>query len=223
MDNIIINGIKSKERVSKFGEVFTPENIVKDMVNLIPAEVREKLDSTWLEPACGNGNFLVQILSDKLDIAEQLGLENYDINVFKAVCSIYGIDIQNDNIKESIYRMMEIIQHRYKVFTCEELGSKLGDAIAYVLTQNIIWGDALTEKFMRDESELLIPEWTIDGEDVSRKDFTLTSMVEGTMWYGIPTNVYKKVKYTRVMKAKPDEDNVEDLIIDWRYIYGNNN
>ena len=88
MDNIITNGIKSKERVSKFGEVFTPENIVRDMINLIPAEVREKLDSTWLEPACGNGNFLVQILSDKLDIAEQLGLENYDINVFRAVCSI---------------------------------------------------------------------------------------------------------------------------------------
>lgn len=212
MDNIITNGIKSKERVSKFGEVFTPENIVRDMINLIPAEVREKLDSTWLEPACGNGNFLVQILSDKLDIAEQLGLENYDINVFKAVCSIYGIDIQADNIKESIYRMMKIIQHRYKEFTGKELSSKLGDAIAYVLTQNIIWGDALTEKFMKDDSELLIPEWTIDGEDVSRKDFTLASMVEGTMWYGIPTNVYKTVKYTRVMKAKPQEDNVDDLI-----------
>jgi len=212
MDNIITNGIKSKERVSKFGEVFTPENIVRDMINLIPAEVREKLDSTWLEPACGNGNFLVAILSDKLDIAEQLGLENYDINVFRAVCSIYGIDIQADNIKESIYRMMTIIKDRYKEFTSNELGPKLGDAIAYVLTQNIIWGDALTEKFMKDESELLIPEWTIDGEDVSRKDFTLVSMVEGNIGYGIPTNVYKTVRYTRVMKAKPQEDNVDDLI-----------
>lgn len=215
MDNIITNGIKSKERVSKFGEVLTPENIVRDMINLIPAEVREKLDSTWLEPACGNGNFLVAILSDKLDIAEKLGLENYDINVFRAVCSIYGIDIQADNIKESINRMMKIIQHRYKVFTGKELGSKLGDAIAYVLTQNIIWGDAIEEMYMpyekKDNGEvigeiLLIPEWTIDGEDVSRKDFTLASMVEGNMGYGIPTNVYKTVKYTRIMKVKPQED-----------------
>ena len=221
MDKIITNGIKSKERVSKFGEVFTPENIVRDMINLIPTEVREKLDSTWLEPACGNGNFLVDILSDKLDIAEQLGLEDYDINVFRAVCSIYGIDIQADNIKESIYRMMKIIQHRYKEFTGKELGSKLGDAIAYVLTQNIIWGDAIEEMYMPYEKRangevigdiLLIPEWTIDGEDVSRKDFTLESMVEGTTCYGIPTNVYKTVKYTRVMKAKPQEDNVDDLI-----------
>ena len=65
---------------------------------------------------------------------------------------------------------------------------------------------------MKDDSELLIPEWTIDGEDVSRKDFTLASMVEGNMGYGIPTNVYKTVKYTRVMKAKPQEDDVDDLI-----------
>lgn len=213
MENIITEGIKSKERVAQFGEVFTPENIVRDMINLIQAEVREKLDSTWLEPACGNGNFLVAILSDKLDIAEQLGSENYGINVFRAVCSIYGIDIQADNIKESIYRMMKIIKERYKEFTGKELGSKLGDALAYVLTQNIIWGDALTEKFMKDESELLIPEWTIDGEDVSRKDFTLASMVEVisdgvtiNQDYNIPTNVYKAVKYTRVMKAKPQED-----------------
>lgn len=208
MDNIITEGIKSKDRVNKFGEVFTPENIVRDMINLIPKETRENIDAKWLEPACGNGNFLVAILEDKLKLAEEMGAEDYDLNVFRAVASIYGIDIQADNIKESIYRMAKIINNRYEEFTGQVMGKALGDTIAYVLTQNIIWGDALKEIFMKNESELLIPEWSLNGETVSRSDYTIKSMQEGTMFYGIADKKYKDIKYTRVNKAKViEEDN----------------
>ncbi len=199
MKRTIYNGIKSKERVSKFGEVFTPENIVRDMINRIPEDVRNNIDATWLEPACGNGNFLVAILSDKLDLAEQLGLKNYDINVFRVVCRIYGIEIQADNVEESRARMMELIKLRYKQFTGKDMGEKLGDAIEYVLTQNIIWGNTLTEMCMKDNSDILIAEWTIDGEYVIRRDFTLGSMRKNNLYYGIPTRIYKRAKYIDVM------------------------
>lgn len=124
--------IKSKERVNKFAEVFTAEREVKAMCDLIPEETWNDIDSTFLEPACGNGNFLVEILERKLNRCENVeqGL--------RALKSIYAIDIQADNVEESKQRMFDMfIRHFPKA------SAVTGLSAAAILEQNIICGDSL--------------------------------------------------------------------------------
>ncbi len=94
--------IKSKQRVSDFGEVFTPAHIVKDMCDLVPEEMWVSIDITFLEPACGTGNFLTEILARKFKLCKdwQDGL--------KALNSVYGIDIQADNVEETKIRLFDM-------------------------------------------------------------------------------------------------------------------
>ena len=94
--------IKSKKRVRDFAEVFTAEREVKAMCDLIPPTVWDNIESTLLEPTCGNGNFLVEIYSRKLTKCkdEREGL--------KALTSIVGLDIQEDNVIESRNRLKEM-------------------------------------------------------------------------------------------------------------------
>lgn len=94
--------IKSKNRVKDFGEVFTAEREVKAMCDLIPSSIWENIDSTFLEPACGNGNFLVEILSRKLQRCKT------EEEVYRAYNSIYGIDILPDNCEEAKERMLSL-------------------------------------------------------------------------------------------------------------------
>ena len=134
--------IKSKERVSKFAEVFTAKREVEAMCNLIPSEIWENIGSTFLEPACGNGNFLVEILERKLNRCENVeqGLT--------ALKSVYGIDIQQDNVEESKLRLFDIfIRHFPKAPAITGLEA------AAILDNNIICGDSLKiTKKMEDEN-----------------------------------------------------------------------
>ena len=98
--------IKSKERVKKFAEVFTPEHIVKDMCDLIPSD-QWTIESTFLEPACGNGNFLAEIFKRKLELCKN------EKDGLKALASIYGIDIQADNVAESRARLVEMYLDKF--------------------------------------------------------------------------------------------------------------
>ena len=124
--------IKSKERVNKFAEVFTAEREVKAMCDLIPSEVWKDIDSRFLEPACGTGNFLVEIFERKLshcETAEQ-GLN--------ALRSIYGIDIQQDNVEESKQRLFDIYVKQFP-----KAPAITAIVAAQILEQNIICGDSL--------------------------------------------------------------------------------
>ena len=124
--------IKSKDRVSKFAEVFTAEREVKAMCDLIPSEVWEDIDSRFLEPACGNGNFLVEIFERKLtrcESAEQ-GLN--------ALRSIYGIDIQQDNVEESKQRLFDMFVKQFP-----KSPAITAIIAAQILENNIICGDSL--------------------------------------------------------------------------------
>ncbi|MGN0656580.1 MAG: hypothetical protein ACI4KR_07290 [Ruminiclostridium sp.] len=123
--------IKSKERVSKFAEVFTADREVKAMCDLVKQET-ERIDSRFLEPACGNGNFLAEILERKLNRCEnaEQGLT--------ALKSIYGIDIQQDNVEETKLRLFDIfIKHFPKAPAITGLEA------AAILENNIICGDSL--------------------------------------------------------------------------------
>lgn len=123
------NLIKSKKRVKEFGEVFTPEDIVKDMCNIIPSEIWENIEHTFLEPACGNGNFLVEILRRKLEKC------NSEEECLISLKSIYGIDILSDNVEESKCRMLDIVRFNYGFFVAEKAKK--------ILDFQIICGDSL--------------------------------------------------------------------------------
>ena len=99
--------IKSRKRVKEFAEVFTSEREVKAMCDLLPAEIWNNIESTFLEPACGNGNFLVEIFSRKLERC------NSEKDGLKALASIVGVDIQNDNVEESRKRLRELYMKRF--------------------------------------------------------------------------------------------------------------
>lgn len=122
--------IKSKKRVQELGEVFTAEREVKAMCDLIPAEVWENIESTFLEPTCGNGNFLVEIYSRKLAkcITDKDGV--------RALASITAVDIMPDNCEESRERLREMFLQRFP--DSDQLG-----AVDEVLQKNIICGDSL--------------------------------------------------------------------------------
>lgn len=94
--------IKSKKRVNDFGEVFTAEREVKAMCDLIP-----DWSGNILEPACGNGNFLVEVLHRKIESG---------IDPVQAASEIYGIDIQADNVKECIDRLCKIVPDARQIF-----------------------------------------------------------------------------------------------------------
>lgn len=145
------SGIKSKERVREHGEVYTPEHIVKDMLNLDGIkEMSYEIDKTFLEPSCGNGNFLVEIIRRKLDAAKREALidgvldkEKYNINIVRVLCSIYGVDIMGDNIQQARQRMMSIAKDEYSKTTGEVMSKRLEKVLGFIMSRNIILGDML--------------------------------------------------------------------------------
>lgn len=156
------SSIKSKERVQQHGEVFTPDSIVNDMLDLVDAElktddIKKYIDSTYLEPSCGTGNFLIRILDRKLEAVQLLPEDEQEEWLLHAVSSIYGVDIQKDNVLESRERMLELIENgSVDVLDLPDRetqpwhfkGIKLNPAVHKVvediLEHNILHGDCLT-------------------------------------------------------------------------------
>lgn len=135
--------IKTKERVKNFGEVFTNNKEVTAMLNLIPEEQFKNVFSTWLEPACGNGNFIIEIIKRKLAYYnEKEGLE--DIYALKILTNIYGFDIQQDNIEECIENITMLLKQVVKTER-QEIFLKLAREILY---DNIQCADFLKDKII---------------------------------------------------------------------------
>lgn len=174
--------MKSKKRVSDHGEVFTSEREVDAMLDLVKQET-ERIDSRFLEPACGTGNFLVEILRRKLAIVEsryknsQLEYERYAVI---AISSSYGIDILEDNVIECRKRLFEIFDKQYTSFYTSNCKEECRTSIKYILERNILRGDALTLKTVGNGDEpIVFSEWSaVNGSMVKRKDFTLANLLE---------------------------------------------
>ena len=126
--------IKSKQRVKDFAEVFTPKHIVKDMCDLVPAEMWVNVDTTFLEPACGTGNFLVEILERKFKLCE-----NWEDGL-RALKSVYGIDIQQDNVEEAKGRLFEMYIKRFP-----KSPAISGLIASQILENNIVCGNFIKE------------------------------------------------------------------------------
>ncbi len=173
--------IKSKHRVRTHAEVYTADQQVNAMLDLVAHEC-ENVESRFLEPACGTGNFLVKILERKLAVvvkrykSQQLYFERY---AFVAVSSIYGIDILSDNVVECRERLLQIVKSLYNKLYKGNVQSAFIDSIAFVLSKNILWGDALSLKSVDGtHTPIVFAEWAlVGGNMVKRRDYELTDLL----------------------------------------------
>jgi len=180
--------IKSRERVQEHGEVFTNEREVNAMLDLVKHET-ERIDSRFLEPACGDGNFLEAILKRKLVVCEQMVKKkkfsqmDYEKNVILAVSSIYGIDIMADNVSACRDRLLSIVTEQYKKLYKKRVKEDCIKSIEYLLSKNIIQGNALDFHRVDEPNEwIIVSEWSlIGGGMVNRRDYTFEYMVNNTV------------------------------------------
>ncbi len=168
--------VKSKQRVADHGEVFTPAWMVEAMLDLVKAET-ERIDSRFLEPACGSGNFLVQILRRKLAAVElKFGRSNFEKRHYAllALMCTYGIELLEDNIAECRVIMLETLVD----FLNLEESDELYRAAYYVLSQNIVHGDALKMR-TKDDEPITFAEWGYLGKGrFQRRDFRLDVLTQ---------------------------------------------
>jgi hypothetical protein len=172
----------SKQRVAEHGEVFTSPREVNAMLDLVKQET-ERIDSRFLEPACGTGNFLTEILNRKLQVVEkkyrrsQLDFERY---LVLAVSSIYGIDIQEDNVVECRKRLFEMADERYTILFKKKARDGVRKVIRYILSRNIIWGDALDLKTVGENPhQIIFAEWSfpLNNSQIKRRDFVFAELL----------------------------------------------
>ena len=181
--------VKSKQRVADHGEVFTPPELVEAMLDLVKAE-SERIESRFLEPACGSGNFLVPVLKRKLAaVHTRYGKSDFENRhqALLALMSIYGIELLDDNVAECQGNLLEVFLDYLRVGP----GHDWFAAAVSVLAVNIAHGDALSMT-MRDETNqpITFAEWSYLGKGkYNRRDFrfdTLTQMAsfgeEGTLF-----------------------------------------
>jgi hypothetical protein len=179
------NLVKSKERVAQHGEVFTPQWMVEDMLDLVKDE-SERIDSRFLEPACGSGNFLKPVLQRKLATVQtryrQSDFERKHYALFALMC-VYGIELLADNVQECRQRLLDI----FNDFVGLGPGSEWSRAATTVLEVNIIHGDALT-LLTPSGAPITFPEWGYLGTGkFQRRDFrydslTQRSAIEGSLF-----------------------------------------
>ncbi|MCZ2106482.1 MAG: SAM-dependent methyltransferase [Burkholderiales bacterium] len=161
--------VKSKQRVADHGEVFTPPWMVEAMLDLVKGE-SERIDARFLEPACGSGNFMVQILRRKLAAVElKYGKSDFERRHYAllGLMCIYGIELLADNIDECRANVLEVFANYLQLDETDDLYR----AASYVLQQNLVHGDALT---MRDHNgqAITFAEWGYLGKGkYQQRDF----------------------------------------------------
>lgn len=179
--------IKSKKRVADHGEVFTAEREVNAMLDLVKQET-ERIDSRFLEPACGDGNFLAEILRRKLvEVRRKYRKSHFDYekNAVLAISSLYGIDLLRDNVLLCRGRLFGIWDDEYKKVCKKETNDQTREAVRFILSRNIICGNALTlmcvdENGVDTAEPIVFSEWAfITGTQMQRKDYTFEELVNG--------------------------------------------
>lgn len=174
--------VVSRKRVADHGEVFTSEQEVNAMLDLVKQET-ERIDSRFLEPACGTGNFLTEILERKLQIVEKKYRKSqleYERNLVLAVSSIYGIDILEDNVIECRKRLFDMVDEKYSSLFKAKAKPDVRKAIQFILEKNIIWGDALVLKTVgANPRQIIFSEWSFpfNNSQIKRRDFVFAELM----------------------------------------------
>lgn len=182
-----LGGMKSKQRAVEHGEVFTPSWVVEQMLDLVEDE-SNRIDSRFLEPACGSGNFLLPVLRRKLATVQaryaKSDFENRHFALFSVMC-IYGIELLEDNVKECRENLADVF--------AEYLGISSSDtwyeAVTAVLEANIVHGDALSLTTREPVPRpIAFPEWSYLGRGIyRRRDFRYDTLVKMSSFSGDET------------------------------------
>lgn len=206
---MISQQIKTKRRVSKYGEVYTNDREVEAMLNLVSEKAKE-IESKFLEPACGNGNFLVAILNKKLITVADLYC--HDAHLFEtysiiAISSVYGIDIQKDNIEESrnclFNLLVNVYVNTFDVYPTE--GFIKG--VQCILNRNIICGDTLTYTFINGQP-IVFSEWKLIGNGYfMREDFLFEHIANND------EDLQKRHVYYNWLSDSDKNNRKEDIVI----------
>jgi hypothetical protein len=209
--------VKSQQRVSDHGEVFTPSWMVEAMLDLVKAET-ERIDSRFLEPACGNGNFLVQIMRRKLAAVElKYGKSDFERGQYAllGLMCMYGIELLPDNIAECRGNVLEIFAEYLKLDESDDLYR----AAFYVLSQNLVHGDAMTMR-KHDGQAITFAEWGYLGKGkFQRRDFSLETLtqsatfsLEDSLWANVgkhdiftPTKIYQPITASELAALAPSD------------------
>ena len=186
--------IKSRKRVADHGEVFTAEREVNAMCDLVASECLRP-DSRFLEPACGDGNFLAVILRRKLSELRRKykkSPRDYEKQAIVAIGSLYGVDIMNDNVLACRERLFSIWDEEYTAHCGTDVSDETREAARFIISRNIINGNALTLMCVDSEGKdtmapIVFSEWTlIGGTQMQRSDYTMADLLlyseEGTLF-----------------------------------------
>lgn len=190
--------VKSKERMSQFGEVYTSNREVVSMLDLVKEET-ERIESRFLEPACGDGNFLVEVTKRKHLIVEKKYKKNqfeFEKYLLLSISSVYGIDILEDNCIIARKRVFDQALNIYLKYFESNINENFINSIKFVIQKNIIHGDALTLKKVSSNSPITFSEWSLINNKIKRRDFTLDELLanapfeKGTLFSDLGDDVF---------------------------------
>ena len=175
------NQVVSRERVTNHGEVYTNSREVNAMLDLVKQET-ERIDSRFLEPACGHGNFLIEVLSRKIKVVEdrykksQTEFECYSII---AVSSLYGIDILEDNVIDCRRRLLNKFKETYEKIYKKQINEECIKAVEFILYKNIVLGDALTFQTVSNPPKpIVFSEWSpATNGFIKRRDYSFEGLL----------------------------------------------
>ena len=198
--------VRSKQRVSDHGEVFTPDWMVDNMLDLVKAESK-RIDSRVLEPACGSGNFLVPVLQRKLATVDaRYGNSEFERShhALLALMCTYGIELLADNAAECRESLLTVFADFVRCAT----GDTWHRAAAHVAAANIVQGDALSMTTL-EGLPITFAEWSYLGKGkYQRRDFRYDSLTqrasfEGTLWDHLEEHeIFAPVKEYRPMTVE---------------------
>lgn len=180
----------SKQRVTDYGEVYTHPREVNAMLDLVEQETA-RIESRFLEPACGTGNFLVEILNRKLAVvAERYARSQFEYERYAvlAISSIYGIDILLDNVTACQTRLFDIFNQQYTNLFKKDTKEQCCHAVKFILRCNILHGDALTLKTVSEPIKpIIFSEWSaVNGNLLKRRDFIYGDLVDRASYREMP-------------------------------------
>ena len=212
----------SKKRVADHGEVFTAPREVNAMLDLVKQET-QRIDSRFLEPACGKGAFLTEILRRKLAIVSERyhrSSAEYERYAVLAVASIYGIDLLPDNVADCRALLLGICIENYAnacKCKCDCIPTDFVETIRFILSKNIVLGDALTLKYVDgSDKPIVFSEWSlVTGNKFKRRDFYFSNLVDSefngtfntsdtgdSVWSPVPVREFPITDYKRLKDAE---------------------
>ena len=207
--------VKSRQRVADHGEVFTAEREVNAMLDLVKQET-ERVDSRFLEPACGDGNFLSEILRRKLEAAKKRAMPprkkrplpiEFEKQSVIAVSSVYGVDLLLDNVLACRRRLYDIWNAEYEAVCRGEVSEERREAVRFILSRNIVCGNALSLKAADEngsdtDEPIVFSEWSfVTGTKMQRRDFRFDKLLAGE--YGASATRKKRADAFDVIIGNP--------------------